>query len=296
MLRAAFFTFSMVFGLLAAAVASAQTPAQTPAQTMPAEPPLSERAPEVHAMLDALGMYEVIEIMSAEALAGSTDPEAEMFPGQGGAAWQAMIARLHSVETMTEAFEAAFPVDRMTPDQIARITAFATAEPGRSVIEGEIAARRAFLDPAVEDAAQIRFRERAEAEDPRLDLLGRFIAANDLVERNVMGALNSNYAFYRGLADGGAFEVDLPEELMLAEVWGQEPQIRADTIEWLYSYQLAAYSGVTESDFEAYIAMSETPAGQALNAALFTAFDAMFDDTSYALGTAAAVFIAGEDT
>ncbi|MBY6200280.1 hypothetical protein KUV65_02820 [Maritalea mobilis] len=292
MLKAALVALPLTLGLLAAPMAVAQTPAQT----MPATPPLSERAPELHAMLDALGMYEVLEIMASEAMAGSVQLEADMFPGDGGAAWQAMITRLHSVDTMTEAFEEAFPMERMTADHIAQVTAFATAEPGRSIIEGEIATRRAFLDPAIEEEAQIRFRERAEAGDPRLDLLTRFISANALVERNVMGALNSNYAFYRGLVDGGAFEVDLPEDLMLAEVWGQEPEIRADTIEWLYSYQLAAYDGLTDGDLQAYIAMSETEAGQALNAALFTAFDAMFDAMSYDLGQAAAVFIAGEDT
>jgi hypothetical protein len=122
------------------------------------------------------------------------------------------------------------------------------------------------------------------SEDPRIDLLTDFIETNDLVERNVSGALNSNFAFYRGLSDGGAFEVEIPEELMLAEVWGQEPELRRDTIEWLYSFQLSAYSGLEDADIEAYTAFSATDAGAALNAALFAAFDTVFNQLSYELG------------
>jgi hypothetical protein len=292
MLRAALFALPLSLGMIASPIIA---PA-VQAQTTPVDAPLAERAPEVHEMLQALGMYEVLDIMASEAMVSATQLETDLFPGQGGPAWDALATRLNAADRMAAAFEAAFPLDRISPEEVAQVTAFATAEPGRSIVEAELAARRAFLTPAIEDEAQIRFRERAAAGDPRIDLLTRFIAANDLVERNVSGALNSNYAFFRGLTDGGAFEVEMPEDLMLAEVWGQEPEIRADTIEWLYSFQLAAYDRLTDADLEAYIAMSETPAGQAMNAVLFQAFDTMFETMSYDLGQAAAIFIAGEDT
>jgi hypothetical protein len=79
---------------------------------------------------------------------------------------------------------------------------------------------------------------------------------------------------------------------MLAEVWGQEPELRRDTIEWLYSFQLSAYAGLQDADIEAYSAFSATPAGANLNAALFAAFDEVFNQLSYELGEAAAGFIA----
>ena len=131
---------------------------------------------------------------------------------------------------------------------------------------------------------------------PRLELLEAFNDANSLVDLNVAGALNSNFAFYRGLADGDAFEIDLPEDIMLAEIWGQEPEIREETVLWLYSYQLMAYDELSDADVQAYIDLSESPAGQALNRALFAAFDAMFEAVSYDLGAAAALFVAGEET
>jgi hypothetical protein len=179
---------------------------------------------------------------------------------------------------------------------VADLTAFYDSDLGRRIAEGEIAARQAFLEPGVEEAARERARlEAAEASD-RIALLSEFIAVNDLVERNVSGALNSNFAFYRGLADGGAFETDIPEDLMLTEVWGQEAEIRSDTTEWLYAYQMLAYDDLSDAEMGRYIAMSETRAGQALNAALFQAFDVLFERISYDLGQAAATFIAGEDT
>jgi hypothetical protein len=70
----------------------------------------------------------------------------------------------------------------------------------------------------------------------------------------------------------------------LSEVWGQEPELRRDTIEWLYSFQLSAYSGLSDADIEAYTAFSETEAGAALNAALFAAFDTVFNQLSFRAG------------
>jgi hypothetical protein len=287
----------MTFALPFAALLAATLPDGTTAQTVPAEgqPPLSERAPHVAEMLETMRIYDVVEIMATEGVEASMTLETEMFPGDGGAAWAAEINRIHGSDRMTAIFEEAFPVEAMTEAQARRVTQFFSSEPGESIAAAELATRRSFLDPEVEEAANAAFRDAVEAEDPRIDLLTEFIEANDLVERNVSGALNSNFAFYRGLTDGDAFEVEIPEDLMLQEVWGQEAELRRDTVEWLYSFQLAAYEDLSDADLEAYIAMSETEAGQALNAALFTAFDAMFEALSYEIGHAAATFILGED-
>lgn len=258
--------------------------------------PLSERAPEVAEMLEALRIYDILEVMATEGVEAALNLEADMFPGQGGDTWAAQANRIHGADRLTQLFEEAFPLASMTDEEVALVTAFFTAEPGQTIAASEVAGRSAFLDPQVEELANEAFREAVEADNPRIDLLTAFIETNDLVERNVAGALNSNFAFYRGLSDGGAFDVDVPEELMLSEVWSQEAELRRDTIEWLYSFQLSAYNGLDDGDIEAYTAFSSTEAGIALNAALFDAFDDVFDQLSYELGAAAAVFIAGEDT
>jgi hypothetical protein len=277
-------------GLPGVMSAQSLTPSQTPPQAS-----LAERAPEVHDMLQTLRLYDILDVMAAAGVEGAMNLEADLFPGKGRAPWAAEANRINGAGRVETLFEQAFPQDMMSAEHVARITAFFEAEPGRSIAAAEVEARRAFLDPATEDLAKEAFRNAVEEGDPRIDILTEFIEINDLVERNVSGALNSNLAFYRGLSDGGAFEVEIPEDLMLSEVWSQEAEVRRDTIEWLYSFLLAAYSGLDAAEIEAYTAFSETEAGVALNAALFEAFDSVFERLSYDLGVAAAKFIAGED-
>lgn len=286
----------VIAGLAAATPVLAPQRADAQARPDSVGTAMPDRAPHVVEMLEALRLYEILGIMATEGVEAAMTLEADLFPGEGGAPWAAEANRIHGTDRMIGLFEAAFPVDRMSEAQVAEVTAFFTSEPGRSIAAAEVAGRRAFLEPGVEDLANEAFLEAISAEDPRLDLLTEFIETNDLVERNVSGALNSNFAFYRGLSDGGAFEVEIPEELMLAEVWGQEPELRRDTAEWLYAFQLSAYAGLADADIEAYVALSETEAGEALNAALFSAFDTVFNQLSYELGVAAAGFIAGQDT
>lgn len=252
-------------------------------------------ATEMQALFDTMGMYDILEIMSAEGRAAAPDLEAELFAGQGGGAWLAVVSNIYALDKMTAAFDAAVPLDRVGPEILGPLQAFFDSDAGGRIVAGEVAARRAFLDPALKQAAIDLVQERAAAADPRLDLLTEFITVNDLVERNVSGALNSNFAFYVGLSEAGAFSDQIPEELMLADVWAQEPQIRNDTLEWLYAYQMLAYEGISDADLRAYIALSKTDAGQALTAALFAAFDVVFEGISRDLGRAAAGFIGSQD-
>ena len=69
---------------------------------------------------------------------------------------------------------------------------------GRRVVELELSARRALLDEDVEAASRTALEARRADDDPLLDRLEAFISVNDLIESNVVGALNSNIAFYRG--------------------------------------------------------------------------------------------------
>jgi hypothetical protein len=276
---------------LAPAVLSAQTPVPTPAQNSTQ----AEQSPDTAPLIAALRLYDLMAVLSAEGIAAADQMEADMFPGQGSAAWQAVVSRIYSTDQMIADMEAAFPTDIFTTDMLADLTTYFTTDPGAAIITAELEARRIFAQPDVEAAANEVYADSLAAENPRLDLLREFVAANDLLERNVMGALNSNFGFYQGLSDGNAFPAPMPEDLMLAEVWAQEPQIRADAEEWLYSFQLMAYDGISDADVQSYVDLSRTPAGQALNTALFTAFDAVLNRISYDLGQAAAVFVAGEE-
>ena len=51
---------------------------------------------------------------------------------------------------------------------------------------------------------------------------------------------------------------------------------------------------LTEAELQSYVAFWESPAGQVLNAALFSAFDTVFRDVSLDLGRAAGRALRGE--
>lgn len=270
---------------LAAAAAFAALPFAATAQS---------DAPSPSALLTAVGIEDVLDIMREEGISYATELAGDLFPGRGGAQWSAMVERIYDREAMEETVRSrAEPA--LSDAEVEELTAFFTSETGRRIVSLEISARRALLDEAVEEMSEESYAAALEEGDPRLDLLEAFVEANDLVERNVVGALNSNYAFYAGLADGGAFDFDLTEDQILRDVWGQEPEIRSDTTEWLYSYLYLAYQPLSDDELQAYIALSSSDAGQALNGALFEGFDAMFNGISAALGMAAAQFMGGQE-
>lgn len=297
MIRIACLSVAITLGSFAACGThvQAQTLAQTQEVQAARQGTLATRAPELYRMLDGMGMYEIIALMGTENTQGGSDLEEQLFPGAGGAAWQAAVTQLNATDRMFGLFEDAFNVDALTAEDIANVQAFISSAAGQRVFAGEVAARQMFLDASAVDAATDVFMAAVQDADPRLDILQRFNEVNGLVDRNVSGALNLRFSFYRGLIDGGAFDNDVPEQLMLSEVWAQEPEVRQLTVEWLFSFQLLAYADVTDADLEAYVALTETPSGRAVNAALFAAFDDMLGSLSYDLGYAAAGFIAGED-
>jgi hypothetical protein len=71
-------------------------------------------------------------------------------------------------------------------------------------------------------------------------------------------------------------------------VWSEEDAIRADTDGWMRRFLFMAYSPLSDQDMQAYLAFSESDAGQALNAALFDGFDDMYHAIYYDLGRAVA--------
>jgi hypothetical protein len=244
----------------------------------------------------ALRLDEVLAVMREEGIVYGGDIEDGMFPGAGGAPWAAEVDRIYANERLKTAFDASFAaaLEETGADRDA-IVAFFTADPGRRAVALEIDARRALLDEAVEDASILRLQEMRDTADPRLELIDAFVTANDLVEANVSSGLNSSLAFMEGLVAAGAFPEGMSQAEMLEQVWSQEPDIRADTTEWIYSFLALAYAPLSDAELGAYTAFSETEAGRDLNRALFAAFTDLFADVSRDLGSGAAAYIAGQD-
>jgi hypothetical protein len=243
-------------------------------------------------LVDLLRVDEVTRIMQQEGLSYAQTLNDDMLNGQGGGFWSAQIDQIYAQQRMAETVRQGL-AEGMSPTQLEEAIAFLQTETGQTLIELENAARTAMQDDAVEAAAKERCAAPADDDLAHLAVIERFAEQSALIERNVAGALSSNFQFYNGLADGGL--TDQSEADILAQVYAQEPEIRADTESWLCGFLLLAYRTVPVEDVETYVDFYQTPAGRALNGALFDGYEQMYRDISYALGRAVALNAAGDD-
>ena len=260
------------------------------AQDAAPEPQVAgEDVPEdVRALFEALRLPDIIDVMSAEGVVdGEALGETIFQAGPAPATWTEVVASIHDAEAMKAEVLASMAA-ALEGEDIAAMRAFFESEPGRTLIAREVETREAMIDEEVEQEARESAAVAMAEGTPRLDLLRRYVETLDLVEYNVVGTMNSNYAYVTGLLDGGALRGEMTEEDVLSDIWAQEGQVRANATEWIFSFLLEAYEPVSDADLEALIAFSATEPAQALNRALFDAFDLRVREMSRALGLAAA--------
>ncbi len=250
----------------------------------------------VETLVETLKIADVIEVMQLEGLSYGAEMEQELFAGQGGASWTAVVGLIYDRPTMQSRFDDAF-AEQLTGREkdLPAMQAFFGADLGQRILALEVEARRSLMDQAVEDAAKALVEDMMAEAAPRIDGLRAFSEANDLIEMNISGALNSNLAFFQGMDEVSGPDPDMTQEDMLMTVWGQEPEIRAETEAWIYPYLSLAYGPLSDEELAAYIAFSKTEPGQVLNAALFGAFEVVFSTISRDLGRAAAKQMMGQD-
>lgn len=257
-------------------------------------PVLAQADAQMTRIYDLLRMSEYAAINRDEGMADGIDVASDMLERAPGPALLQQIDHIHDPARVNELLRQRLD-KALHPSQRAAVLGFLSSELGLQVMEIELSARRAFSDPDIEEAAITRWHS-AQA-DPGNDALLKgvdtFSDLLDLVERNVAGALNAQMMFFNGLADGGAIE--MTEADILAQVWGQEADMRTETEDWLGGYLFLAYGALSADEFSAYLLFSQSPAGQALNNALFAAFNALYDEQSYALGRVIALNMSSED-
>lgn len=267
---------------LVATLALLALPAAASAQSGPAEAHL----------FDVVALDELLGVIHEESLVQGRQLAADMqVAGQG--ALEPLLAGIYAPARMRRVFAEGF-AGRMTPEDLAAATEFFASLTGARIVGLEISARAALLDPEVEAASRERASAAPAAEPARMALLQRFIEVNALVDSNVVGSMNAQFAFMMGLATADAQAVPMGEDEVLADLWQQETVIRRSSAEWLVSYLLLAYDPLSDSELEAYIAFSESSAGQAYNRAVFAAFDALFAESWGRLGRGFAQLMAGE--
>lgn len=254
-------------------------------------------AAQVERVLELMQVDEIIEIMAEEGIAYGDELAQEMFPGRGGSAWDDDLGRIYDVARMQETVRTAFH-QLLDPreDITAPALVFFESPLGQRAIVAETRTRRLMLDEDIEDTARAAGLALEQTDPDYAAQIERFMTANDLVERNVVGGLNSNVAFLTGLAGGGGIGgAGLTESEILRQVWSGEAELRADTGAWLTGYLGMAYKLLDTGDLEGYIAFSETEEGKALVDASFAAYDALFNEVSLALGAAAARQISAQE-
>ncbi|WP_420863662.1 hypothetical protein [Algirhabdus cladophorae] len=249
---------------------------------------------QMNALFEALKIGPLIEVMRDEGLGYGDDLAADLFPGRGLDGWRKSVSAIYDLDRMDQIVTSTMS-EVLADTDLDPLLTFFNSDLGQEIVLLELNARIAFLDNAVEEAAKAQMQSMAEAEDPRFDLIETFTLENDLIETNVVGAMNANYAFYLGLASDPAAGFDLSEEDMLTDVWSQEPDIRQSTIEWVYSYLTMAYQPLSDAELTQYLDLTLTEEGRDLTRALFEGFDDMFVGISQALGVAASQFMAGQD-
>lgn len=244
-------------------------------------------AAKVARLFEALELPGIISVMQREGYDYADQIAEDLIPGAPGADWDRTIAAIYDPARMEQSARDALS-DRLAGADIDRMLAFYEADPGRRIPPLEVSAREAMLEPGIEEAAKEIARDAKADESARYRLVREFVEANDLVELNVVGALNANFAFYQGLQAGGAMPAGVTEDQLLSDVWAQEEEIRQNTTEWVHAFLLLAYQPLGPADLETFIAFSQTEAGQQMNSALFAAFDRLFVEISRDLGRATA--------
>ncbi|WP_193141580.1 DUF2059 domain-containing protein [Meridianimarinicoccus sp. MJW13] len=247
-------------------------------------------------VLDALELEALLVVLQDEAVESGADLAVDLSGEEDLDGWRRTLADLNAPDKVAPRMRDAF-ADALDDEMAESALAFFTTSPGQDLVQLELSARQALRDPDIETAILSRFETEAASGAGRVDAIEAFIEANDLIDLNVLGALNANAAFLLGMRDGDpeGYGGNAGDEDILQQVWVQEPEIRQSTTDWVHAFLWLAYQPVSDADFDTYLTFTESQAGQALNVALFKAFDALFVSTSYETGMALSLFLSSQD-
>lgn len=251
-----------------------------------AAPARADDAAQMARLWAALRMEDSLSIMHREGREHALNSAKELTGQAANDGWRGIVERIYDPEPLRTLVYKAMQEALVGRDMSEMIAYYESAE-GARVITLEISAREAYLSPGVEEAAREAWNWGAK-DGTRADLIRKFVNDGDLVERNVAGALNSNVAFLTAFSEATPKEFEvLDERAILAEVMGEEAQIRVDTTEWLFGYLSLAYAPLSDAELQRLVDLSASPAGRALNVALFDGFHPMYQEIARGLGQAA---------
>lgn len=230
-------------------------------------------SPQTDALVDALGIPELVAAFTADGIANSAAIDRGMLNGQGGSVWANTVRRLYDPARIEEELRAAFA--QGLDDQIAaQALLFFESDLGARIVALEVQARQALLNPDLEEAAK-------SAPSAASDAITQFLEIRDLIERNTDAAIAAQTAFFDGMALTTGQAPPAPDEDT------QRALLRGETESWLRGYYALAQSPLSADDVAIYTAFWETDVAMALDDALFGAFANSYATLSFGLGQAA---------
>lgn len=240
---------------------------------------------------DTMRMDDLAPLIRDEAVADGARMAGTLFPRGGTGRWAGIVAAIHDPARLRALFVAgmAAALPATDPRDVKAGLDFYRSDLGRRLLDREIVARRAMLNPAVEDAARAAFAKARRDDDRRAGQIMRLIDSADLVEPNVVSALNAGIAFARAFQGAGGLPMPMRPEEILADAWSREPQVRAEARDWIGSYLFLAYAPLTDAQLETAIDFAASPGGRAVSRLMLAGFDAALMQVSRDMGVAAAI-------
>lgn len=255
---------------------------------------IADREADLDHLADLLHVDKMIEILAEEGQEYGQSIAEEMFGERNNPQWDRRLSDIYQTSEMIEGFRREFDplIDEET---LSALIAFFDTPFGEKLVRLEMTAREAISDPDVKDASSEVLEQMIEQDDPLLPQLRDYIDANDLIDLNVASSMNESFAFLSAMGQAGALMGDSSESSILSDVWGDEPQIRTDTEEWLMSYLALCYAPLSTEEMEKNIAFGRSDEGRVFNQALFAAFNEIYMVISSELGRSAAGVIMSEE-
>lgn len=255
----------------------------------------AEESARIMALFAAMGLPQLMPVLAEEGQSYGASLGAATFPGRDGPAWQAAVARLYDSAALGADLAAGLIRALQGQDQaVAGARAFFDSALGQKVVAAEVAARRRLLDPEETEAAEVAVMKLRDARSPRLRLYRALITAGDQIENNVANSLGGALAFEQGLAESEPAATRRETGHMAEQVWAQEGAYRASSEAWIMTYTALAYAELSEAELRAYSDFLASPAGQVVNAALYSASGDSFCKILRGLGREAGLMLRGQ--
>lgn len=229
--------------------------------------------PETDRLVDAMGIPALIAAFASEGVENSATLNDTFLNGQGGSVWAETARRLYDPGRLEEEIRAAF-AEILETDVTEQALLFFESDQGSRIIELEVQARNALLNPELEAAAKA-------APSANSDAITAFLEVRDLIRRNTDAAIGAQQAFFAGMA------ATAPDIAQPPDTEGQRAMVRIETERWLRGYYALAQSPLSADDVAVYTAFWETDVARAVDDALFAAFAESYATLSFGMGQAA---------